>query len=277
MTTHKIIPATLFKLAVAVTVALATPAFADLIYVSSGGVGSAGDISFQDEDIVVLDTDSGAWNVYFDGSDFNIAGSADLNAFTILDNGNVLMSFDSPTTIPGVGTVADGDIVEYADSTGLFSFYFDGSDVGVGPKKENIDAIGIAADGRLVISLDSDFQVNGVEGRDEDLIAFTGTSGSSTSGSFAHYLDATDLALKNPNEDIQGVWIDPVSEDIYVTVKNRFDLGDVKGDGLDIVICEPLEFNPVSACTSPLAIYLDGSENGLSTKTIDGLFIVPAE
>ena len=97
------------------------------------------------------------------------------------------------------------------------------------------------------------------------------------SGVWNLYFDGSDVAFTNPNEDIQGVWIDPVSLEVYVTFKGKYNVDGVKGNGLDILVCEPLDSAPVSSCNSPLAVYLDGSELYLDTRTIDGISIVPVD
>ena len=288
MTTRKIILTARFSLSIAFAMALATSAFADMIYVSGSSAGTAGGISFQDEDIMVLDTGSGSWSIYFDGSDVGLAGGADVNAFTILGDGNILMSFDSPVTVGGL-SVQGADIVEFtptsigATTSGTFSLFFDGSDVGFSLKKSNVDAISFTPDGRLVISLDSNFELNvsgggTLAGMDEDLIVFNATSlGSSTAGDFELYFDGSETGFTNPNEDINGASIDPVSEEIYVTVARKFNVDGIKGDGLDILICEPLNYDPVSSCNTPLTIQFDGSEINLDTKSVDGVFILSVD
>jgi len=284
MTTRKIILTARFSLSIAFAMALATSAFADMIYVSGSSAGTAGGISFQDEDIMVLDTGSGSWSIYFDGSDVGLAGGADVNAFTILGDGNILMSFDSPVTVGGL-SVQGADIVEFtptsigATTSGTFSLFFDGSDVGFSLKKSNVDAISFTPDERLVISLDNNFEIltsggGTLAGMDEDLIVFNATSlGISTAGDFALYFDGSETGFTNPNEDINGVSIDPVSAKVYLTVVRKFNVDGVKGGGLDIVNCEPSNFAPVSSCNSPLTIQFDGSDNDLGNKSVDGVFI----
>ena len=73
----------------------------------------------------------------------------------------------------------DSDIVKFTatqlgDTTsGTFELFFRGSDVGLSPTSEDIDAVDLHADGRLIVSTIGNFAVTGVSGSDEDLIAFT--------------------------------------------------------------------------------------------------------
>jgi PKD repeat protein len=179
------------------------------------GVGTA-----ADEDIVYYDTGTASWSLYFDGSDVGL-GSTDVDAFHVRSNGSILMSFDSSTfSVPGLTggpngtTVEDRDIVLFtptstgATTAGSFSFYFDGSDVGLtNSSTEDIDALYEDASGALLISTLGDPTVTGLSGlADEDILRFTGTFGSVTSGSFTHFFDGSDVGLgASSSGDIDGI------------------------------------------------------------------------
>src|SRR5262249_39101555 len=73
------------------------------------------------------------------------------------------LSFDGNVTVPGVGAVADEDIVRYDSSTGTWSMYFDGSDVGLAGT--DVDAFHVRANGSILMSFDSNtFSVPGLTG-----------------------------------------------------------------------------------------------------------------
>ena len=116
-------------------------------FFSSDGSGTVGGVTFTDDDILVLDEETGAFKMYFDGSDVGISG--DVNAFHLEPSGDILMSLRSAQTISGVGTVAQHDIVRFSptqlgnDTAGSFSFFFDGSDVGLTTFYENLSLIHI--------------------------------------------------------------------------------------------------------------------------------------
>ena len=114
-------------------------------------------MSFADEDILKFNRTSGAWEMFFDGSDVGLGGT-DVDAASFQPDGSILMSFDTAITLTGLGTVDDSDIVRFvptstgATTAGSFAWYFDGSDVGLTTDGEDIDAIGFTPDGKLVIS-----------------------------------------------------------------------------------------------------------------------------
>ena len=256
-----------------------TPAPASaVIYVSSTTNGNSGGVAYNDEDIVAYDTSTGYWSMYFDGSDVGITG--DVNAFAIMPDGTILLSLDAAATVSGLGTVDDSDIIRFAptslgaNTAGTFTWYVDGSDVGLTTNNEDIDTIGIAPNGKLVISTVGSFGVTGASGNDEDLIEFTATSlGSTTSGTWSLYFDGSDVGLNDSSsEEINGAWIDSSNGDIYLTVLGAFSVPGVSGDGADIFICTPGLLGSTTSCTySP---YWDGSANGFGGEIADGVRIV---
>ncbi|MCB8966900.1 MAG: proprotein convertase P-domain-containing protein [Ardenticatenaceae bacterium] len=253
------------------------PGGSDVIYMSSTTNGSVGGVSFNDEDIIAYDTGTGIWSMYFDGSDVGV--STDVNAFTLLSDGSILMSFDSTTTAGAAGSVDDSDIVQFSptslgdNTAGTFSFFFDGSDVGLTTSGEDIDAMSVSTDGKLVISTLGSFSVTGASGGDEDILIFTASSfGSTTSGSWALYFDGSDVGLNDStSEDIYGVSID-TNGDLYLTTAGTFSVTGVSGDGADIFICVPGSLGSTTSCT--FSMYWDGSVNGFGGEIMDAVEIV---
>jgi len=239
-----------------------------------------GGVTFSDEDILKYETATGTWSLYFDGSDVGLGSSsgADVAAFRILPNGNILFSFVSPSTITGVGSVDDSDIVVFTpisigeNTIGSFAWYFDGSDVGLTRSAEDIDAVGFAPDGRLLISTTGSFSVPGISGSDEDLIAFEPISlGSNTDGLWSMYFDGSDVDLTSSTEDINGASIDLVTGQIYLTTIGNFTVSGVSGSGGDIFICTPGSLGSNTACT--FNTYWDAANNGFGGEIVDGIGI----
>jgi hypothetical protein len=241
------------------------------IYVSSSSGGNAGGVAFRDEDILAHDPGNGTWAMVFDGSDVGLR--KDVNGFLMLDDGSILLTFNVAFSAPGLGTVDDSDILQFfptslgSTTAGTTSFYFDGSDVGLSTGGEDIDAIGVAPDGRLVISTAGSFSVSGVSGKDEDLLVFNATSfGADTGGSFELYFDGSDVELKP--EDVGGTWIDPVTNEIYLTTNNDFSVTGATGDRSDIFTCTPGTLGDSTSCS--YSFFWDGSANGFGGERLDG-------
>jgi Zn-dependent M28 family amino/carboxypeptidase len=256
-----------------------TPLPGALLYLGSSTAGTAGSVAFQDEDILVKNMGSGTWSMYIDGSDIGLTNT-DIDAFEKLNDGSVLMSFDSDFTLTGFGTVDDSDILRFTptstgDTTaGAWSWYFDGSDVGLTTTDEDIDAFDLLPDGRLIMSFLGNVSVTGVSGVDEDLLAFTPSQlGATTSGTWAWYFDGSDVGLSTTsNEDVNGVWVDTAGK-VYLTTLGNFSVTGVSGDGSDIFTCTPGSLGSTTTCT--WAMYWDGSLNGFSGEDTDSISIAP--
>ncbi|MCP3978832.1 MAG: hypothetical protein GY716_05810, partial [bacterium] len=182
------------------------------------GVGTV-----ADEDVVSYDEGSGTWALEFDGSDVGL-GSLEISGLGILPSGDLLLSFTAAGTVGGL-SVDDSDVVQFtptslgATTAGTFSLYFDGSDVSLTSNGEDVDGIAFHADGRLIVSTTGGFSGTGASGADEDLFLFTGTLGSSTSGSFVRHFDGSDVGLGgNSAEDVDAATFTAGGELLLSTV-----------------------------------------------------------
>jgi hypothetical protein len=256
---------------------VATETVNTLIYISSDKDGAVNEIAFANEDILLFDTVTNQWSMFFDGSDVGIIG--DINAFHVETNGTLLLSFIAPIEVPDVGHVERSDIVRFVPTTfgeataGAFSWVFDGSDVELDEFNKAIDAIGRTPDGRLVVSVSSNVTVGGMEVDDSDLLLFTdSTLGEATAGTWARYFDGSDIGLTMLSEDIRGLWIDSDNGDIYLNALS-YDVSSTDtlvGDSNDIFICTPSSWGEETACTFHL--FWDGESHGF-TQFIDGISI----
>ena len=197
------------------------------------GVGTV-----RDEDIVAYDEGTGTWSLIFDGSDVGL-GSLEISGLAVLPSGDLLLSFTAAGTVGGIA-VDDSDIVQFTPTSlgsttaGSFSLYFDGSDVGLTSNGEDVDAITLAADGRLIISTTGGFSGTGASGADEDLFIFTGTLGANTSGTFALHFDGSDVALNSSSsEDIDGASLTSGGDLIFSTL-GAFSVSGASGDDEDV-------------------------------------------
>lgn len=257
------------------------PGGAVQIYVSSTTGGTAGTVSFADEDILAFDSASGTWSKYFDGSDVGLGGNSalDVNGFYRLSDGSLLLSFVGASTIPDVGSIDDSDIVRFVptslgnSTSGTFELYFDGSDVGLTSGGEDVDGISFAPDGRLLISTAGSYSVSGASGSDEDLLIFTATQlGANTAGSWSIYFDGSDVGLStSSSEDVYGAWVDAVTGDIYLTTRGTFAVSGVSGGQADIFVCDPVSLGTSTSCS--FAFFWDGTAAGIGSEITDGLFI----
>ncbi len=247
------------------------------LYLSFDRSSTVGGVSFRAEDIVYYDGLTDSWSLFFDGSDMGL--DKNLNAFTILHDGTVLMSFDaSSIDIPGVGPVTSNDVVRFhpvttgANTLGTFSLVFDGSDVEMASTSENIDGLSVDSNGRLILSINSQLRTSSLNAEDEDLFAFNAASfGAITIGTFEMFVEGSDIGLNN--EDINGTWVDDVNNDIYLSTEASFDVGTVSGQDEDVFVFVPATLGDNTSGSYQAALYFDGSAYGLSNPRVDGLAI----
>ncbi len=261
-----------------VTVNPAPAASGNTLFISLAGSATISGLSVRDDDILGFDTDTDTWAMYFDGSDVGVGGT-DLNAFELLANGSILMSFNTNVTAGGLA-VTPVDIVRFIptqlgpNTAGTFTWFFRGASVGLANTSSNvIDALTLTGDGGLLLSTAGSFSVPGVSGRDEDLLLFTpNQAGDYSSGAFSLFFDGSDVGLsESADEDIWDVWQGSGNNELYLTTKGAFSVPGLSGDAVDIFICTPGSLGANTDCTYRL--FWDGSTHGLTGEVVDGFSI----
>lgn len=249
--------------------------FADkVVYVSSSSGGNVGGVAFHDEDILAYNPANGSWSLVFDGSDVGL-GSVDVDAFTILADGSLLLSIDDPLAIPGVGVVDDSDILHFrpkslgANTAGTFIMYLRGAEMGLSTDSANVDgadvdAIDFAPDGRLLLSTLGSVRVSGISADDEDLLAFN-----KYTGAWSLYLDGSRMGLDNGSEDVWAVSLGGNGE-YFLSTKGTFAVEGVSGSGADIFACTP-SWSSENSLHCDFAPYWQGNQYGFGGETIDAM------
>lgn len=218
------------------------------LYVSPDASGSMGGIAFDSSDILVYDLNTGVWSMYFDGSDVGIGVNVD--AFAIYSSYYLAFSFERRTLLPGlVRYVEPEDMVLFhptslgENTAGHYLFSFDGSDVGLSGPNENIDAIAIHPNGKVVMSTSGAYNVpneygGSLTGGGEDVLIFNATSWyGDTSGNWSPYFDGTSQGLETTNENIDGVWHSRIDNEFFLSTSGPYDVPGLTGDDDDIFIC----------------------------------------
>jgi myo-inositol-hexaphosphate 3-phosphohydrolase/PKD repeat protein len=244
------------------------------LYFSLGSSATVGGVSVANEDIVAFDGTVG-FSVYFDGSDVGVSAFT-LDAFTVISSTEILMSFTSSGSVPGAGSVDDSDIVKFtatslgANTAGAFTLHFDASDVGLSNSDEDVDAVELLADGRLLVSTTGSFSVSGVSGADEDIIAFTPTSlGATTTGTWTLYFDGSDVELTSSDEDIDALAID--AGKVYLSTEGSFSVTGISGRDEDVFVFTPSSLGSTTQGTFASTLFFDGSQHGLGSLDITAI------
>ena len=242
--------------------------------------GTIPDFRYKNEDIVAYTPATQAFSLFFDGSACGLA-DANLDDFAIADDGTLLFTLRSKFTIPGLGKVDDSDVVSYTAGTedcGAFGIRLRGADVGLTKGSEDIDALGLAADGNLLISTIGTAKVPSSSGelviKDRDLIKLD-----EATGLWSLYFAGDDVGLTNSSEDIRSVWEDPTldaqnNRQLYLTLSGNFTASSInqdEGDKNDIEGCTLLQSGEETQCS--FFKLLDGETVGIENQ-LDGLAIL---
>ena len=222
-----------------------TPAVPDL-YLAPVAAGVIGGVAVTPQDIVVRDGATGAWRMVFDGSDVGV--NRPISAFARLAGGDLLLAFKSNQITPA-GTFTPWDVARFApvalgsQTTGSFTWYVDGSDVGLTTSGEKIDALDALPGGRLLVSTAGTAAVprggGSLRAQDEDLLAFMpGAFGAQTSGAWSLAFDGTAIPGLS-GEDVVAADMDPITGDLYVAIAGSFTVDGVRGNGKDILKLSP--------------------------------------
>ena len=111
----------------------------------------------------------------WDASAVGLGGSANVDGYDRVDATHFYVSFSAATTtVPGLGTVEDEDVVRYDD--GVWSVWFDGTAHGLGASNLDLDAISVQGS-TLHFSTLGSTRVPGVAGTadDADVYSWNGT------------------------------------------------------------------------------------------------------
>ncbi|MFG0260776.1 MAG: Ig-like domain-containing protein, partial [Novipirellula sp. JB048] len=247
-----------------------------VIYMSAQSHVAIGNMAFGHQDIFIHDTRTGAWRKFFNGSDVGVRRN--VNAFHLLEDGSILMSFQTPTRLAELGRVASSDIVRFIPTqtgettAGHFEMYFKGADVGLSTSQENIDAISFDTDGNLLISTVGRYAVPGVSGDRSDLLRFNAERlGDTTAGTWEVYLRGADLDLRTSQENVSGISTNQKTGQIYLTTLGRLSSSDLTANGTDVLRCTPAA--PGSDEMPPMEILYVGADNGI-TRSINAIHVV---
>jgi hypothetical protein len=145
-------------------------------------------------------TTAGSYAFYFDGADVGLTTDAeDVDGFAFAPDGRLLISVFGSATVTGIATQSlDEDLLAFAmtsegaTTTGTWSPYFDGSDVGLNTSASE-DVGGVwsdAATSKLYLSMYGAFAVTGASGEASDIfICAPGTFGPDTACAFSFFWD----------------------------------------------------------------------------------------
>jgi len=162
----------------------------DSILMSFSSAVTVNGISATPQDVLRFDatslgsTTAGTFSMYFDGSDVGFdTTSENIDSLSLLSDGRLLISTTGNPSVPGLTTGKDEDVLAFTQTSvgdvtsGSWSMYFDGSDVGLADSSnEDVDALDVTSNGNIYLSTLGDFAVGGLSGADEDVFVCVPTS-----------------------------------------------------------------------------------------------------
>jgi subtilisin family serine protease len=247
------------------------------LFVSRAAAGptTIGDVTgVSGEDVLSYGPDG--FDMLFDGSDVGLAG-VNVEAFARLDADSFLLSLGAGVTLPGTGLIERFDIVRFdatslgSQTAGSYSWYLDGSDVGLAASGEQIDAVDVLPSGRVLVSTVGVVSVSGASGGGEDLLALAPTSlGATTAGTWTMYFDGSDVALTASGEKVDAAAVAP-SGDVELSTTGAFAVLGLAGTADDAIACAAVSTGPVTACNWWVSPVFDGAPWGLSTANLDAI------
>lgn len=261
---------------IGVPVAAALESNATSFFLSLQTATTVGGATFQNEDIVFFEGATQGFSTWFDGSDVGL-GSLAIDAFDIISDTELLLSFSTPSTIAGIA-VDDSDIVRFranqlgTTTTGSFDLWLDGSDVGLTTDGEDIDGIQLLEDGTVLISTLGFAQVPGLpRTADEDILQFDPSRlGNQSVGTWSVYLDGSDIGLGSASsEDVGAIALD-ANGTLYLSTVGNFAVPGISGANEDVVVFNPNTTGPNTSGNFETPLFFDGSAAGI-TGNIQGL------
>jgi acid phosphatase type 7 len=244
------------------------------LYFTLRDAATLGDVVVANDDVISHDDVEGFQPV-FDGSDVGLA-AVRIDAFAWLDADTLLLSFAADgEVVPDIATPVDGeDIVRFDASSlgsttvGTFSVYFDGSDLGLTEKADDVDALEILPDGRIVISTVGPTSAVEVAAADEDLLVLEPSSlGETTAGILTQFFDGKDVGLGDVGEDVDAAAIG-VDGQIYLSTRGAFSVSGLAGEDEDIFVFSPTSLGPTTEGSYSSALFFDGSAFGLEATNL---------
>lgn len=159
-------------------------------------------------------TTNGAFSWYLDGSDVELTtDSEDIDAFAVV-SGTLQISTLGDPSVSGLTGLRDEDLLTFTPTalgeitTGSWSLYFDGSDVGMGDTDdEDIQGTYIdSATGAIYLSAKGLFSVPGLEGNGADILLCTPSAlGANTSCNYSMFWNGASHGFTTDTIDAFGL------------------------------------------------------------------------
>ena len=222
------------------------------LYFSTTGSSNPPGVSGTADDSDILLWNGTAYSRLVDATTIGIPSNANVDGFDRVDDTHFYLSFSGDTTITGLGSVQDEDIVFY--NAGAWSIYFDGTAAGLTAANQDIDAFNIVGS-TIYFSTSGNTNPPGVTGTADDADIYTWNG-----STFARVLDASAAPYSLASgANVDGVvWVDPLH--FYLSFTS-----DTALPGFGTVQDEDVVFYN----NGSWVVYFDGTAHGLTSNNLD--------
>jgi len=171
--------------------------------------------------------------------------------------GNTIFATVRDSIVLNGNLFEDEDIMAYSASSGTWSQYIDGSDLGLADN--DLDGVHVNDDGTVLLSLNQDAHVGDLGLVDDaDILRFVPTStGEHTEGKFEKYFDGSDVGLNTNSEDIDAISLAP-NGDILLSTNGAYEIGKLIGKDEDVLAFSPTNLGNYTR--GSFSLYVDGSD-----------------
>lgn len=135
--------------------------------ISTKNGATLGGLTFEDGDLVEYNASTGTASLFFDEDLFS--GNEDIDALSILANGNLVLSTTGSATLGGLSFGRD-DLIAYDPVAGTASLYFNGN--AFTSYCEDIDAVHVLASGNILLSTITGATLGGLTFEDGDVVEY---------------------------------------------------------------------------------------------------------
>jgi hypothetical protein len=142
--------------------------------ISALSTATLGGLTFSRGSLAEYDPVSGTATLFFDEALFG--APANVDGVAVLPSGNLVLSTDASQTLGGLA-FRDGDLVEYDPIAGTATLFFSEDLFG---GDENVDAVDVLPDGRIVLSTAANATLGGLSFRNGDLALYDPGTGTAT-------------------------------------------------------------------------------------------------
>jgi len=229
-------------------------------------------ITVDDSDIIKLSVVSATnytYSIYFDGSDVGLTTtSEDIDAFSILSDGRILISTVGSFAVPGI-TGTGNDVLVFTptsigdNTAGSWAVSFRGATYGLNTSAGNVDAISLLPDGSTVISIAGAQTIGGAAYRGEDLLKLM------PNGQLSFYFDGSDVGLTTSTENVDAAFVDSTGV-IHLSTNGNFVVPGLSGTKSDVFRFTPTTTGANTAGTYSSTLDVRASSYGLTNVNIDG-------